>query len=64
MAVYTEFLKLSMEYDYSEDLGTFRKALGVVVKVMGPGQVAKLTGLNRVTLSGYSEGVETLGFVT
>ncbi|MCO5114328.1 MAG: hypothetical protein M9899_09135 [Bdellovibrionaceae bacterium] len=48
--VYTEFLKLSMEHDFSKDLAIFRKALAVVVKVIGPSKVAKATGINRVTL--------------
>ena len=49
-AVYTEFLKLCMEYDYKGDLQSLREGLAIVVKAIGPGKVAKATGLNRVTL--------------
>lgn len=49
-SVYAEFLKLCLEYDRSNDLSGFRKGLALIVKAIGPGKVAKLTGINRVTL--------------
>lgn len=48
--VYTEFLKLCMEYDYRGNLSLLREGLGIVVKAIGPSRVAKKTGINRVTL--------------
>ncbi len=48
--VYSEFLKLCIEYDKSDDLAIYRKGLLMVVKKLGPSRIAKESGINRVTL--------------
>ncbi len=48
--VYTDFLKLCLEFDESKDLRMFRKGLLIVVRSLGPERVAKRTGINRVSL--------------
>lgn len=48
--VYSEFLKLCIEYDKSNDLGVYRRGLLMVVKKLGPSRIAKESGINRVTL--------------
>lgn len=63
--VYTEFLKLSMDYDRTDDLAVFRKALSVVVKCIGPSLVTRKSGINRITLyrmlrKGGNPGIKTL----
>lgn len=48
--VYQEFLKYCVEHDRFKDMRHFRKGLLLVVKSMGPTEVANKVGISRVTL--------------
>jgi DNA-binding phage protein len=48
--VYGDFLKFCLEFDGSKDLREFRKGLLLVVKAIGPTQVADKLHFSRVTL--------------
>lgn len=48
--VRSDFLKLCLEYDDTEDLRRFREGLLVVVKAMGVSQVSRLSKIDRVHL--------------
>jgi len=47
---YASFLKLCMEYDKSDDLKMARKGLQIVIKQLGPIEVARRSKLSRVTI--------------
>ena len=49
-SVRTDFLKLCLEYDDTEDLRRFREGLLVAVKAIGASQVARLAKIDRVHL--------------
>lgn len=48
--IYSEFLKLCMEQDKSDDLRMTRKGLLMIVKRLGVSRIAKGARINRVTL--------------
>ena len=48
--LYLEFLKISMEHDFSDDLKTFRRALYLVLTAIGMSKAAKETKIPRTTL--------------
>ena len=48
--VYMDFLKLTLEHDDSEELGSFKKGLLWVVRQVGVSAIAQKTGLSRITL--------------
>ncbi len=48
--IYTDFLKLCLEFDDSTDLRKFRKGLLTVVKAIGATKAAEKTRISRMTL--------------
>lgn len=49
-AIYTDFLKLCLEFDDSKELREFRKGLLTVVKAIGATKAADRTQISRMTL--------------